>query len=145
MQAHTENDSHSQAQELTPGAKILASFSDVYTWVAVYEDGSECREVEDDGTEHNFSHVDVGRVRFFVLLPLRDGLRAHVLRIDSADQRPIFLRRTSMELSPEGETLGQKRIHCLGWQKTISGVNVKAFTWIFEDGSLLVTDNDDVA
>ncbi len=119
--------------------------SDVFTWIACYDDGSSLMEIESDGTEHGFAEVDLDRLSAFVLNPMREGLPSPVVKIDRAGgQRPIFFRRRSIALDPEthGEA-NRSTITVLGWQKTVEGKNVKSFAALYEDGSVLISDRDE--
>lgn len=100
---------------------------DGWTWRVHYSDGTTFDEYEADGTAHRFREVDNSRVVVVELLPCREGLAAHAVRIDArAGMRPIFFRRA--------------HLHCLGWQKTVSGNNVASYTYYCPDGSSVTTD-----
>ncbi len=55
--------------------------------------------------------------------------------------RPIFVRRQSASLSlAHGETsLGTVAVG-LGWQATVNGKNVSSYTWLLQDGVVMITD-----
>lgn len=120
--------------------------TDAWTWIACYDDGSSLMEIEPDGTEHGFAEVDLARLSAFVLNPMRDGLPAPIVKIDRASgQRPIFFRRRTIALDPAlGTEEKRSTITVLGWQKTVEGKNVKSFVALYEDGSVLISDRDDL-
>jgi hypothetical protein len=47
-----------------------------------------------------------------------------------------------MRPSPFGLPDDSETIHVLGWRKNVKGVEVKAYLWLFADGSVLLTDED---
>lgn len=101
---------------------------DGWTWRVHYSDGATFDEYEPDGTRHHFREVDNPRVALLELVPRRDGLAAHAVRIDAATgMRPIFFRRA--------------HIHCIGYQKPIMGWNFASYTILYPDGSSLITDD----
>lgn len=119
----------------------------MYVWEAVYEDGTTLPEVGRDGVsgevvKHGFAEVDLARCSAFVLHSVVPECRDILVKIDAASgQRPIFFRRYQAEYDFEtGETRRLEPIHCIGWQRTVHGVNVSHYTFIFPDGSLLLSD-----
>ena len=115
-----------------------------WTWKAVYEDGTEVSEFDDDGRDHGFGEVDDRRVARVHLLPLRPHLAEHVLTIDPArGQRPIFFRRHRLTVrTVTGAVEGRSTVTVLGWRQTIRGAVVRSFVFYFDDGSSLLADND---
>lgn len=140
---HTEVEQHVQHEDTEPIVVETA-----YIWEAVYEDGSTLAEVGRDGAsgeviKHGFAEVDLLRCRAFVLHSIVPTCRDISVKIDPASgQRPIFFRRYQTEFDFEtGETRRLEPIHCLGWQRTVHGTNVSHYTFIFPDGSLLLSDD----
>jgi hypothetical protein len=121
---------------------VTGTRADVYEWKAVYADGSELDEYGTDGEQHGWKDIDVANLAAFILVPQRDHLGTHVLKV-TGDARPIFFRRRSRELNgttfeQEGDTT---TITVLGMQSTVRGVNVQSFTALYADGSVLVTND----
>ncbi len=116
-------------------------FQDSHEWVAHYNDGDLLTEYERDSDEvHGFRDVDLDRLKLLTLEPKIDG-RPHIgvlMNEQHADMRPIFFRRRRERLANGSK----ETIHCIGWQRTVHGVNVKTYAWIFEDGSILLSDED---
>lgn len=118
-----------------------------YIWQAAYEDGTTLSEIDrlesGEVVKHGFAEVDLARCRAFVLHSIVPECRDISVKIDPASgQRPIFFRRYQTELDFEtGETRRLEPIHCLGWQRTVHGTNVSHYTFIFPDGSLLLSDD----
>jgi hypothetical protein len=121
---------------------VTGTRTDVFEWQARYHDGTALDEYGLDGTQHGWKDIDLDQLAAFVLLPQRDHLSTHVLRL-TGDARPIFFRRRSRELN--GMTLEQEgdttTITVLGMQSTVRGVNVQTFTAFYADGSVLVTND----
>lgn len=116
-------------------------FPDLWTWVALYDDGSRLFEYDETGS-HGFTEVDLSRLRVFLLVPTQPGFSTHHVQIaPSKGQRPIFFRRRSIQLAQDGSEVEKKTVHCLGSQSTVQGVNVASYLFLFEDGSSLLTDD----
>lgn len=117
--------------------------ADRWLWKAHYSDGAEHSEKADDGTVRGFASVDQSRLVALEFVPA-DGEGPGVCVQLPEDARPILFRRRHVhanivtEESWPGET-----ITCLGFQKTIKGVNQKAILALYEDGSILLTDDSD--
>jgi hypothetical protein len=113
---------------------------DLWNWVAHYNDETCLHEVDENG-QHGFADVDQSRLVAFQLIPNREGLPSPVLKI-TPDIRPIFFRRRTVTIDPaNGGEVGRSCVHCLGWQTTVKGTNVASYTFFFEDGSVLITDD----
>jgi hypothetical protein len=114
-----------------------------WNWRAHYNDGTKLDEWENN-TEHGWKDVDLDRLVAFELIPDYDCLHLPRPTLSiTPTMRPIFFRRNRVEIDPNGgNEVGRIVVPCLGWQKTIEGVNVKSFTFYFEDGSVVVTDDD---
>lgn len=119
--------------------------TDGWTWRVHYSDNTMFDEVDPDGTTHGFKEVDLPRVAIVEWIPVGEGLAGHIVKIDSlSGMRPILFRRRTRIINPnvEGDegTEGPV-IHCIGWQKTVQGVNVASYCFLFDDGSSLTTDD----
>jgi hypothetical protein len=116
--------------------------NDAWEWRAIYTDDTYLDEFDEhDGTQHGWKDIDLERLHSFVLFSKREHLQSHLLRL-TPEARPIFFRRRSIELSIEsGEDQGRTTTTVLGMQRTVRGVNVASYTYLFEDGSILVSDD----
>lgn len=103
---------------------------DSYTWLAMYRDGRTLAECDGSGQHAGFRDIDLERLQRLVLLS-RSGGAARVLDMQPG-LIPIFFRRRFLEMNTENRTT----IHCLGWR--LDGV--ESFTFIFDDGSILVSN-----
>lgn len=125
-----------------------ANVPDVYQWRAIYDDGTMLDEYGEDAPDgRGFSQIDLDRLRYFVLVP-SDDKREHVIIDIREDFRPIFYRRrfnmanANALLTEEGvsaEYVGS--VYVLGLQTTANGKNVAIYTFVFENGQVLISDN----
>ena len=120
--------------------------TDAWTWVAESADGTTVAEMDGDGYDmHGMADVDVTRVVRFHLVPCQPGfLPAPTVELDLArGQRVIFTRRRRLTLDlGTGATTDRRTVHLLGYQETVNGTNVKHLTYWFEDGSCLLSSDD---
>ena len=63
-----------------------------------------------------------------------------LLRDIYPDIRPIFFRRMVGSLAPGISSEASDLAVCLGWQATVNGKNVQSHTYVFADGTTLITD-----
>jgi hypothetical protein len=110
---------------------------DIFTWLAVYKDGSALSECSGNGIHAAFAHIEQDRLASMILIPLRDGYPQVAVAMTDETMRPIFFRRRLIELNMGGGDGGHNTIHCLGWRKP----GIESFTFIFEDGSIVISDD----
>jgi hypothetical protein len=124
--------------------------NDVWHWRIHYTDGTILDEYDQDAPDgRGFASVDLPRVRAVELIPQREGLRNHAVKIEAdKGMRPIFFRRRLMPVDLSGEFptgVVVASLTVLGYQKTLEGLNgplnSSHYTFFFEDGSVLVTDD----
>lgn len=108
---------------------------DVFTWTAVYNDGTELTEFDENGEARGFALIDQSRLRAFVL---SCGDFRCVLAVTQYS-RPIFFRRRIFDIRTETHE-GSRTV--IGWQTTVNDTNIKSFVVFMEDGTLLVTDDE---
>lgn len=120
-----------------------------WLWRAHYRDGGVLEEYPDDDVDHGFADIALAECVALELVPQRDHLQTHIVKLTPEDgQRLIFFRRriaaacANQVVDEEGNILLETRetITCLGWQRTVEGRNVAAYTFYFPDGTSLVTD-----
>lgn len=115
--------------------------SEDWSWVALYRDSTALPECQGaDLAHHRFADVEIDRCIGIILIPNRQHLPIHQLRLLSGG-RPIFFRRRVL---PVGDVDPQRLqgATCLGWQMTVDKkVNVASYTFYFEDGRTIVSDN----
>jgi len=108
-------------------------------WKAVYDDGTELLQFEEDGTENKYVDIDRHRLKFFDLfkgtrlifrLHLEEGRRLICRARHSGKIKTMILRsKTKPAPLKPAET-----IWLVGWQQTIGGENIQDIAYIFEDG-----------
>jgi len=93
--------------------------------------------VEKDGKRAEFT-LDESRWAT-TYRPLLDGGRITVsngrgpmVSVDTSGRRWVLFQRHFQSMNPAG----QASVLCVGWQDTVNGVNVKALTWLYPDGSV---------
>ena len=119
--------------------------SDRYHWCAHYADGSSLPEYDADCPDgRGFREVDLPRCVAFELIPQQAGLTGVTVACNLAEGlRPIFFRRRTVGINTEtGEGTPDGTVHVIGWQRTVNGVNVASYTYLFHDGSALIADHD---
>lgn len=115
---------------------------DLWLWRVIYnDDGTDCLdEHEADGTPHTYAEIDQSRLKAFMLLPQIDGLPIHALHL-SLDMRLIWYRKHAIDWN--GPNAGEHRtVCCLGYQKTIRGVNVQSILAVYPNGATLHVDDE---
>jgi hypothetical protein len=110
---------------------------DLWTWSAVYQDGSMLSEYDDDGNEHGFREVDLDGLKAFCLMPSEPDLKAHVIQIKDKDTTPVFFRRRAIAVNSDGTEGKRSTTHCIGWRRG----DLASYLFVFEDSSTLLTDD----
>jgi hypothetical protein len=134
-------DEKEEAPRLEDIQPVLVEFD--YIWEAVYGDGSETLPEYTPEGRHWFKDIDLGRCTALVLRAMTPHGHDISVKIDhQSGQRPIFFRRYPVEHNlGTSETIRHAPIHVLGWQRTVHGTNVAHYTFIFPDGSILLSDD----
>jgi hypothetical protein len=116
---------------------------DQWAWRATYTDGSIWDELDEGGNARGFASVDLPRVESLAWVHTTGNLPDYVVRVNAASgQRPILFRRRTLAVNLDtGEQAQEEPVHVLGWQKTVQGVNVASYAYIFHDGSVLLSDD----
>jgi len=120
-------------------------------WRAIYEDGEELPQYNEDGTENLFADIDQNRLKFFVLehkdgrswdVNLADGsFRINAERFiwdgfDGADYRLVYFRRNRRQMGTAG--ISSSVIQHVGWQTTIGEKNHQRVMAIAENGACTI-------
>lgn len=114
---------------------------DLWTWCAIYRDGTVLYEYDDDGIEHGFREVRLDQVESLCLLPSSTEQKSYAVKVDPMKVTPVFFRRRSIHVRLDGGECGRSVIHCLGWESK----SESSYLFIFEDGNtLLSTDRNAV-
>lgn len=110
------------------------------------EIGGEAAVILEDGTylpepwtPGGFSHLPLDQISRVLWRDTEGRLFAVTIQRDIyPDIRPIFFRRRVgglLDALPADDLAV-----CLGWQATVNGKNVQSHTYIFADGTVLITD-----
>lgn len=131
-------------EPLAPEPKAV--WSEAFMWRAHYGNGLTWSEIDSHGNEWPWSSINQEQLVGLELVPTMPHLKGGFVSIKT-DQgmRPIFFRRRAVMTTPDGVEVGRLRAYCLGWQKTIEvggeKRNVASYSFFFEDGSVLITDD----
>ncbi len=100
-------------------------------WKAIYNDGTELPQYEEDGTENLFKSIEQSKLVKFVVRTETDEAIINLLsgsieingqkldfQYNEQEHRLIYFRRTRTNLGPQGLN---KVEECAGWQSTIPG------------------------
>lgn len=105
------------------------------TWTVTLDDGALVRYGE--GTL--FADLPFDRVR---RMAIEYGPHLHIVELTNG-QRPVYFSKNQISMNPlTGEETGRRRIVCVGWQETVKGTNVKALSWLLDDGSVIHCADD---
>ncbi len=120
--------------------------SDLWHWRAVYRDGSTLDEYDPAG-DHGLADVDQSKLVEFWLLPQYPHLLPAVVRLTHPESRLIFFRRRNATLS-DGSNNGTgvhsvRTLHVLGVQRGEGDGMLDALTFLFPDGSMIVSDDSE--
>ncbi len=133
-------------QDLMPNILPANAPADLWHWRAWYRDGSVLNEYDAAG-KHGFKEINLQEVVAFELVPQYNGYAAIHVRIDKPGMEPVFFRRRTIPISIDGQQLpgmpqmAQTTIHILGWKRSINGQEIGSYTFLYEDGSILVSDD----
>ena len=101
---------------------------DLYTWVAIYEDGTAMPEYDDERPDgRGWADVDATRVSRLLLV----GMPGQAVVALPSGATPVFFRRRVIEMV---DCLA-RTIHCIGWKRE----REECYLFLFEDGSSLLT------
>lgn len=120
------------------------TLDDPWHWLVIHRDDWQVPEYdEESGQHHDFAvAITEAPVQAIVLIPQRPGLQPVVLLVP-ADARPIVFRsrQAVAVMHPDNYTPPHIRITGIGWQKTIAGHNEQTLIALYDDGSLVLTDD----
>lgn len=112
---------------------MIEQAQEAYAWCVIYDD-EQYTTVDERGVQ-NFAEVDQSHVKSLALFSLQ-GEAAHRVLIPTG-ATPIFFRRRSVELSPDGASSPRPTVHCIGWKHGDEAM----YLFVFEDGSTLLSDD----
>lgn len=106
------------------------------TWVAIYNDGSHLKQIDENGNEHSSEEIDRSKLKCIDLFC--DGIRFY-RQYYANGQKVIFRRRVS--ITSRGGSDSIEVVYIIGWKKEVGGEEITSVAFISEnpDGSLFVT------
>jgi hypothetical protein len=116
---------------------------DPWHWMLIRDDENATIVNEYTDAGHaNFSEEIKHPIKTIVLIPQRPDLK-HVVLLVPEDARPIVFRSRQAVLinDPDGPIPEHNRITGIGWQKTIDGRNHQTLVALYDDGSIVLTDD----
>ena len=110
-----------------------------FFWIAEYKGGDGLAQFDERGNERYFKDIDFDNLRRFHFVNVNTSKKVSVEIND--DSRVIAFRRHKRPLSLRTYDLGADDImYAIGFQKTVSGKNVKAIMYISSDGEIILKD-----
>jgi len=108
---------------------------EAWVWEAHYSDGTVMYQYDPDTLKfHRFGEIIPDNLTSFVLRNAENPVQ-RVEVVMSEGMRPIhFYRNSILNIGTPEEV--RVRTWCIGYQETIRGVNFKAITQVFPDGTL---------
>lgn len=111
-----------------------------FKWKAVYEDGSELSQYNEDGSENKYPDIERSKLVRFALLQFHSAQPCVILHLNK-NQRLIYRRRVALRFGLKDVNIKQKEtIHLIGYQELINGRNVQTICFVFEDGHIEIID-----
>lgn len=113
-------------------------------WKAIYKDGKELCQFEEDGTENKYPDIDRSKLAVFEIRKAAAGDQPDRLLFKmflEPGRRLIYRRRVQDKMKIGGKPTDiqvKKRwkeiVYLVGWQATIGGRSVQDIAYVFEDG-----------
>lgn len=117
-----------------------------YMWKAIYSDGENLEQFNDDGTENRYTDIDRSKITHFILNDSTTGKPKIILHLNPGQQL-IHRRRVVQKyaLSPlffekNPEAKMKETAYIVGWHENRDGVNVQMLLFVFEDGTVEIMD-----
>lgn len=105
----------------------------IVEWLAIYNDGTELPQYNEDGSFNKYTDIDRSRLIKFVLL--EDKVPKVVIHLDK-NKRLICRRRVAIHMMNGIEGF----VWLVGWQEKKKGTNVQMICFLFEDGHVEIVD-----
>ena len=116
---------------------------DPWHWRVIYAD--ENRTIVNEYTDAghaNFSKAIEQPVSVIILVPQRPHLNDVVLLVPVGSRPIVFRSRQAVMVNDPNEPIpDHKRITGIGWQKTVDGRNEQFLVALYDDGSMVLTDD----
>jgi hypothetical protein len=106
-------------------------------WKAVYQNGGELPQYNEDGSENKYDDIDRKNLsQFMYVIDDKPRLVVHM----NKTKRLIYRRRVAQAFFDNKIT---EVVYLIGWQETILGRNTQMISFLFEDGHVEVVDKFD--
>lgn len=108
--------------------------NDKFKWIAHYNDGSQLKQIESDGSKNAYGDIDRSRLESFELVH-RDS-NEHVFAMPFEDNQKLIWRRRT-------DASSGMVVHVVGKKETVDGKRYDGIAAVFQDGSVEVSDRWD--
>lgn len=115
---------------------------DYYSWSVKLDNGNIINQSKKDAKEtfrFESKNENFNKIKTFSLISPDKSLKNVSLNIPK-NARLIYFRRT---ISNTGNLFPKFQINMIGWQKTIGNVNFKFISYIFPDGAIEISEEDE--
>ena len=102
-------------------------------WKAIYNDGMELRQYNDDGSENKYENIDRSKLIQFVLLY---SSVPHITIHFDKNKKLVYRRRVEHIINKGISEV----IYFAGWQERKGGIDKQMFCFLFEDGYMEIVD-----
>lgn len=111
--------------------------SSIY-WKAVYKDGTNLPQFEEDGRENKYPDIDRSKLAGFEIRKAEMDKDRLLFKLFLDPGRKLIYRRRVLERYKFGKGLQaipkKEVIYLVGWQATIGNRSVQDIAYVFEDG-----------
>ena len=105
-----------------------------WIWTAIYQDGTQLKQFDDDGRFHQFREIDQTRLNAFVMSTPDESHPPVILKFEPGYKLIHFYRNISLN---NGAI--RIRLYCFGYES----VNAKVILVIMPDNRVVITENVD--
>ena len=102
-------------------------------WKAIYSNGDELPQYNEDGTENKYTDIDRDILDKFVLY--KEDKPLLVVHL-GGNKRLIYRKRAAVH---PGCKVAEA-VYLVGWQEKNNGTNIQQISFLFEDGHIEVVD-----
>lgn len=102
-------------------------------WKAIYNDGTELRQYNENGSENKYENIDRSKLIQFVLL--YSGVPHITIHFDK-NKKLVYRRRVEYIINKGISEV----IYIAGWQEKKNDIVTQMICFLFEDGYMEITD-----
>ena len=96
-------------------------------WKAVYADGTELLQCNEDGSVNKYPDINRSKLKAFELY--KDGRLLFRMQLGKK-KKLIYRRRVAKRLTGGAEAV----VYIVGWHKKVKGKSLKKIAFVYEDG-----------